>query len=82
MRTAVKTFRFPHQLSDQLAREAEKRNCTSADIVRDALSEFFERRQAEAMILQLEQRIGARLDSQTQQIYAILQKILALAEPA
>ena len=79
MRTTVKTFRFPHPLADQLAREAEKRNCTVADIVREAIAVYFERLQAEAMILALEQRLTGRIDAQTQHIDAGLQKILALA---
>lgn len=82
MRTTVKSIRLPHSLADQIAREAEKRNCTLADVTRDALSEYFERRQAEAMLLGLEQRINTRIDAQTRHLDDGLKKILSLAVPA
>jgi hypothetical protein len=81
MRTAVKTIRFTHPIADLLSKEAEKRNVTVSDIVREAISDHFEHRQAEALILALEMRIAAKIDSNTQFINSGIQKILSLAQP-
>jgi hypothetical protein len=81
MRTTVRTIRFTHSLADQITREAERQKTTAADIVRTALSEYFEHRQTEAAMLGLEQRLVARLDAHGQHLSAGLQKILSLAEP-
>jgi hypothetical protein len=79
--SAVRTFRFTHAIVDQLGREAERQKTTGADIVRLALTQYFEHRQNEAALLGLEQRITARLDAHGQHLSSGLAKILALAEP-
>lgn len=81
MRTAVRTFRLTHTVIDQLAQEAERRNSTLVDIVRIAITEYFEHRQTEAALLSLEQRLYARIDAHTQRLSTDLQKILSLAQP-
>jgi hypothetical protein len=81
MATSVHTFRFTLTLANQLAREAERQRSTSSDIVRTALSEYFNHRQQEAALLSMEQRLVARLDAHGQHLSSGLQKILSLAEP-
>jgi hypothetical protein len=82
MRTAVRTYRLTHPVLDQLAREAERRKTHQAEIVREALSQYFEHRQLEAVLLGVEQRLAQRLDAQQQTLHHGLEKILSLAVPA
>lgn len=82
MRTAVKSIRLTHPVCDQLQREAERNRTTTTDIVRIAVAEYFDRRQTEAALLALEQRLAQRLDAQHNTLHAGLEKILSLAVPA
>lgn len=82
MRTAVRTFRLTNPVLDLLAKEAERRKTHQAEIVREALSQYFEHRQLETALLGIEQRLAQRLESQQQTLHHGLEKILSLAVPA
>lgn len=81
MRTAVRTFRLTHPVCDQIDKEAERRKTTSADVVRLALSEFFQRKQVESALLGMEQRITARIDLNARALADGIKEILDLASP-
>jgi hypothetical protein len=81
MRTTTRNIRLTHTLLDLIDKEAERRKCGQADIIREALARYFEGRQIEAAMLGLEQRLGHRLDLQNQRLTDGLQKIMSLAEP-
>jgi predicted transcriptional regulator len=79
MATETKTFRLSKSVCDQLAREAEKRNATAADVVRLAIADFFQRKQLEGNLLALEQRIIARIDANSLALADGIKEILDLA---
>jgi predicted DNA-binding protein len=81
MRTAVRSIRLTHTLIDQIEAEASRTKKPSVEIIREALTKYFEHRQMEAAMLKLEQRLTAKIDSHTQHISGDLQKILSLAQP-
>jgi predicted transcriptional regulator len=81
MRTAVRSIRLTHTLNDQIEAEANRSKKPSVEIIREALTQYFEHRQVEAALLNLEQRFTARLDAHTKHISGDLQKILSLAQP-
>ncbi len=81
MRTAVRTFRLTHPVCDQIDKEAERRKTTSADVVRLAISEFFQRKQVESALLGMEQRLAERIDTNAKYLAAGITEILDLATP-
>jgi predicted DNA-binding protein len=81
MRTAVRSIRLTHTIIDQIEAEAARTKKPNVDIIREALTQYFEHRQMEAALLNLEQRFTAKLDAHTQHISGDLQKILSLAQP-
>lgn len=81
MRTAVRTFRLTHPVCDQIDKEAERRKTTSADVVRLAISEFFQRKQVESALLAVEQRITARVDLNARMLADGIREVLDLATP-
>jgi hypothetical protein len=81
MRTAVRTFRLAHAVCDQIDKEAERRKTTSADVVRLAISEFFQRKQVESALLGIEQRLTARVDLNARMLADGIKEILDLATP-
>jgi len=81
VRTAVRTFRLTHPVCDQIDKEAERRKTTSADVVRLAISEFFQRKQVESALLGIEQRITARVDLNARMLADGIREILDLASP-
>jgi len=81
MRTAVRTFRLTHPVCEQIDKEAERRKTTSADVVRLAISEFFQRKQVESALLGMEQRITARVDLNARMLADGIKEILDLATP-
>ena len=81
MRTAVRTFRLTHPVCELIDKEAERRRTTSADVVRLAISEFFQRKQVESALLAIEQRITARVDLNAQMLADGIKEILDLASP-
>ena len=82
MNTTVRTFRLTYATCDLLAKEAERRHSTQADIAREALSFYFDHRKLETALLGIEQRLTQRLDAQQQTLHHGLEKILSLAVPA
>jgi len=58
MRTTTRNIRLTHVMIDQIDREAERRKCGQADIIREALVKYFEGRQVEAALLGIEQRLA------------------------
>ena len=81
MRTTIKTLRLTHPMLDQLAREAEKRNTNSADIVRIAIAEYFQRKHVESAFLAAEQRITACVVENARALASGIEEILDLAQP-
>jgi len=82
MRTTTRNIRLTHAILDLIDKEAERRKCGQADIIREALARYFEGRQVEAALLGIEQRLAQRLDTQQQTLHHGLEKILSLAVPA
>jgi hypothetical protein len=81
MTTETKTYRLSKSTCAQLEREAEKRNTTSAEIVRLAIADYFQRKQFEGNLLAMEQRILARVDANAQALADGIKEILDLAAP-
>lgn len=81
MRTAVRTFRLAHPVCDQIDREAERRRTTSADVVRLAIAEYFERKQVESALLAMERRLAERIDINAKHLADGIMEILNLATP-
>lgn len=75
MRTTVQSIRFPHPLWDRIKSVAELKNSTGADVVRDALGEYFERQKTSAEIAAMESRLVSKMDEQTQQITTGLKQL-------
>lgn len=81
MRTAVRSIRLTHPLAEQIDKEAERRNTSSAEIVRVALSDFFQRKQVEAAFLSVEQRLRERIDLNANYLAEGIKEILDQIQP-
>ena len=82
MRTAPRTIRFTHPVIDRLDREAKAKNCTSSDIVRLAIAQYFDAQQTESALRALEARLIERIDAHGNHLHAAIGQILELAEPS
>lgn len=82
MRTAVRTIRLTHPICDQIDQEAERRKTSSAEIVRLALVDYFQRKQFESSFLSIEHRISERIDLNATYLAEGIKEILDQLQPA
>lgn len=75
MRTTVCTVRLTHPVMDQVVREAEHRNSSQSEVIRQALEQYFARQSIEGSLMELEQRIGGRLESHEKLLLENLSRI-------
>lgn len=78
--TVAKTYRLPTGLYSLISQEAETLKTTEADVVRQALRQYFSRRQEENALLALEARLSDKIDMNTQRVAAMLREIISLAQ--
>lgn len=81
MRTAVRTIRLTHPVCDQIDKEAERRKTSSAEIVRLALVDYFQRKQVESAFLAVEHRVNQRIDINANYLAEGIKEILDLLQP-
>lgn len=79
--TVAKTYRFPAALYKLIVVEAERTKTSEAEVVRLALRQYFINLQDDARMNALEARILSSIELKTQQLEALINQVIALAQP-
>ena len=77
----TKTIRINENICDFIDKEAEAKNISAADVIRNALADYFLAKQFQASLLAMEQRIVQRIESNSHALAEGIQEILDLASP-
>lgn len=77
----TKTVRLNKNICDFVDREAEAKNISSAEVIRNALSDYFLSKQFQSSLLAMEQRIIQKVDTNSRALADGIGEILDLASP-